>query len=151
MTTSDSASWTASFANTSTEDLVTSSCLMYADLSTWDLRDMSYANTGDAAGYYYDVVEGNKIYFNPCRQLNFGVDVTYTTLPNSSLSFIADEVEYASFAVFRDGSDFYPLNKEDQWLADTTDALYPVDEEGNVTSKDNADGIQVIYDSGIVC
>lgn len=124
---------------------------MYADLSTWDLRDMSYANTGDAAGYYYAADGAKKLYFNPCRPLNFGEDVTYITDPNASLSFIADEVEYASFAVFRDGSDFYPLNKADQWLADTTDALYPVDAEGNVTSKDNADGIQVIYDSGIVC
>jgi hypothetical protein len=71
-----------------------------------------------------------------------------------NLRFIgeSEDVEYASFAIFEDASgDYYPLNKEDQWLADTTNALYPVDENGEITSKDKADGVEVFYDSGIVC
>ena len=60
-------SWTDSFAATNTDDLVTSSCLVYADLSTWDLRGMSYENKGDVnTGYYFASDSNGKLIFNPC-------------------------------------------------------------------------------------
>jgi hypothetical protein len=55
------------------EELMTSSCMLYSDLSTWDVREMSFANVeGENFGYYYQKdVLGRELFFNPCRMLNF--------------------------------------------------------------------------------
>jgi len=72
--TADEAAWYASFSTEVTDDLVTSACLCYDDLSTWDLRPMSFA---EGAGYYtvYEGTSGTadyrELYFNPCRYLDF--------------------------------------------------------------------------------
>lgn len=65
------------------EELATSSCLLFSDLTTWDIREMSFANTLNAdgttnadAGYYYVKEDNDKLIFNPCKYLNFGL--TYT-------------------------------------------------------------------------
>ena len=134
--------WHNDFTSTTTEDLITSSCLLYSDLSTWDLRDMSFDNTGDAAGYYYVYSGFDEVYFNPCRQLNY--DLTYNTALDTNtavnyyadISTIVDKVDHASFGVFYDSASgtYTPLNIEDLWLADEADAIFPKNAEGEVES-----------------
>ena len=156
--------WHASFTSTNTEDLITSSCLLYSDLSTWDLRDMSFENTGADAGYYFDYIGNNELFFNPCRQLNF--DLTYKTdlyktdgVDTENINYYADishiveKVDHASFGVYYDSvADIYtPLNIADQWLSDEANAIYPENEEGEVQSQEDAVGISVIYKSDTVC
>jgi hypothetical protein len=150
--------WHSSFTTTNTEDLITSSCLLYSDLSTWDLRDMSFDNTGDKAGYYYDNNVFNELYFNPCRQLNF--DLTYDTALDANvnvnkyadLSSFVEKVDHASFGVYYDSvADSYtPLNIADQWLADESNALYAMI-DGVEQTQEDAVGISVIYKSAAVC
>jgi len=100
--------WRTSFTSTNTEDLITSSCLLYSDLSTWDLRDMSFENTGDKAGYYSITELGtwNILYFNPCRPLNFDLTYNQDLYDNAnvnvyqSLTEVLGEVDHTSFGVY---------------------------------------------------
>ena len=66
--------WYDSFATDAGSDLITLACLCYDDLSSWDLRPMSFPeNSG-----YYTVTDGaladgnyQEVVFNPCHYLNF--------------------------------------------------------------------------------
>lgn len=61
-------SWTESFTAERADDLVTIACLCYDELSTWDLRPMSFP---DHSGYYLATEGAKEVYFNPCNYLNF--------------------------------------------------------------------------------
>jgi hypothetical protein len=64
-----------------------SSCLIYSDLSTWDLREMSF-DPNVNPGYYYDYNGSDELFFNPCRQIDF--DATYDYNPSTNINWYAN-------------------------------------------------------------
>jgi hypothetical protein len=149
-------SWYDSFSSEVTDDLVTMACLCYDDLSTWDLRPMSFP---DDSGYY-TVYEGDsntwtyqEVYFNPCHYLNFSA-----VFPeDDGLSNLIGDITHGTFAAQYDiwTAKYTALTKEAQWKADETSAIYPVtvndDGEAVVDTYDDVLGLTVLYNSDEVC
>jgi hypothetical protein len=114
---------------------------MYTDLSTWDLRDMSFNPRGEEAnpGYYFAYNGLDEIYFNPCRQIDFNIRYPYYNDPDHLINWytgiqeMKDHVRFGTFAVWKDGENdtYKPLTKNDQWEADDFLAIYPVNEHGD--------------------
>jgi hypothetical protein len=131
--------WFNNFVSHTTYDLMATSCLLYSDLSTWNLRDMSFDPLVNP-GYYYAYNGNDEMIFNPCRQINFQADYEYNPDPNinwyRNIEEIIDEVEFGTFGVYRDGESgrYFPLNKFAQWEPEVYDAMYLQDEEGEVIS-----------------
>lgn len=146
--------WWDNFISDTSNDLMTSSCLLYSDLSTWDLRDMSFDNN---EGYYYAYDYMDEIVFNPCRQIDFAASYEYkgdmyqNYYPN--LERFADNIDYGAFAVLYNGNtdgSYIPLNKYNQWDPDSQEAIFLPDENGHV-SYDEADGLSVFYKTEQKC
>jgi hypothetical protein len=66
---------------------------------------------------------------------------------------MAQEIEFGTFGVYHDSATdrYWPLTEFDVWEADVHDAMYPQDEEGNVTSYQKPIGMSVIYETTTTC
>lgn len=144
-------SWYDSMATTVTDDLVTTACLCYDYLSTWDLRPMSFP---DKSGYYFaQDFSGDQITFNPCEFLAFDHDfeafeATNSDIPSShDMADIIGDIDHATFAAYFSyaDDDWFALTQDSQWKADTTTTIYATEDE------DSIGGLSVTYTSDKEC
>ena len=60
---------------------------------------------------------------------------------------MTEKINNASFAAYHDASteEYYALTPTGQWKADSTIAVFAVDENGEIISKDDPTGISIMY------
>jgi len=126
--------------------MATSSCLIYDDFSTWDLRELS-KDCASALPYYgQDDASGHQhLAFNPCNYVDFDKSEYYDDVVTAGM----DKTQ--SFAFLVDSHDpnnlnWYPLTVDGNIIPDSVEAIYVTTEARNTPM-----GIKYTYNSDTVC